>query len=84
MMKLVSKVIDSWAMVAWVQDEPAAPTVEEFLNAAETGAIQLIMSALNVGETFYILAKKQSIGCSRTVLKSDLSRSLSHKPRTRA
>jgi len=24
------KVVDSWAMVAWIRDEPAAGAVEEF------------------------------------------------------
>ena len=55
-----TKVVDSWAMVAWVQDEPAAPTVEAFLQDADSGNIELLMSWLNVAETFYILAKRKS------------------------
>jgi predicted nucleic acid-binding protein len=55
-----TKVIDSWAMVAWIQDEPAAPTVENFLQDADSGNIELLMSWLNVAETFYILAKRKS------------------------
>jgi predicted nucleic acid-binding protein len=47
-------------MVAWVRDEPAAPAVENFLQDADSGNIQLLMSWLNVGETFYILAKRTS------------------------
>ena len=54
------KVVDSWAMVAWVQDEPAASTVESFLQEADSGNIELVMSWLNVAETFYILAKRKS------------------------
>jgi len=53
-----SRVVDSWAMVAWMRDEPAAATVERRFDAAETGIIQLAMSWINVAETFYILAKR--------------------------
>jgi uncharacterized protein len=55
-----TKVVDSWAMVAWVQDEPAAPTVDALLQEADSGAVELCMSWMNVAETFYILAKRDS------------------------
>ena len=48
-------------MVAWVQDEPAASMVNSFFEDADAGRIHLFMSALNVGETFYILAKRLDI-----------------------
>jgi predicted nucleic acid-binding protein len=55
-----TKVVDSWAMVAWVQLEPAAPLVRQFLLDADAGNLELLMSWLNVAETFYILAKRAS------------------------
>jgi uncharacterized protein len=55
-----TKVVDSWAMVAWVQLEPAAPLVRQFLLDADAGQLELLMSWLNVAETFYILAKRTS------------------------
>jgi len=61
MTKLESKVVDSWAMVAWVRDEPAASAVEFFFQEAAANNLRLSMSALNVGETFYILAKRKSL-----------------------
>ena len=54
------KVVDSWAMVAWIHDEPAAPAVEAFLQAADSGEVDLCMSWINVAEAFYILAKRVS------------------------
>ena len=54
------KVVDSWAMVAWIHDEAAAPAVEAFLQAADAGTVELCMSWINVAETFYILAKRIS------------------------
>lgn len=55
------KVVDSWALVAWVRREPAAPLVRQFLLEAEMGREQLLMSWINVAETFYILAKRNSL-----------------------
>jgi DNA-binding NtrC family response regulator len=54
-----TKVVDSWAMVAWIQGEPAAPFVRQFLLDADSGKLQLLMSWFNVAETFYILAKRK-------------------------
>ncbi|HXB72949.1 MAG TPA: hypothetical protein VNY05_32230 [Candidatus Acidoferrales bacterium] len=47
-------------MVAWIQREPAAPLVRQFLPDADSGDVELLMSWLNVAETFYILAKRNS------------------------
>jgi predicted nucleic acid-binding protein len=60
-MPALTKVVDSWALVAWVQREPAAPLVRQFLLDADAGSIELAMSWLNVAETFYILAKRNSL-----------------------
>jgi predicted nucleic acid-binding protein len=54
------RVVDSWAIVAWIRDESAAEAVERFLQEAEAGRCQLAMSWINVAETFYILAKRDS------------------------
>jgi uncharacterized protein with PIN domain len=54
------KVVDSWAMVAWVKQEPSAPLVRQFLLEADAGNVELVMSWINVAETFYILSKRNS------------------------
>ena len=56
------KVIDSWAMVAWIQDEPGGNELEAFLLKADAGKIQLFMSWYNVAETFYTVAKRKELG----------------------
>jgi predicted nucleic acid-binding protein len=63
-----TKVVDSWAMVAWVQLEPAAPLVRQFLLDADAGNLELLMSWLNVAETFYILAKRTSVAVAEEFL----------------
>ena len=55
------KVLDSWALLAWLQgEEPAARRVRKLLDRAEAGQMDLSMSLLNVGEVFYLLAKRQN------------------------
>lgn len=54
-----SKVVDAWALLAWVRDEqPAANHVKGCLQQAEEGNLQLFMSWINVGEVYYMLARK--------------------------
>jgi uncharacterized protein with PIN domain len=53
------RVVDSWAILALLQDEPSAPLVEQILFDANAGTLELVMSWYNVAETFYTLAKRQ-------------------------
>lgn len=63
------KVVDSWALVAWVRKEPAAPLMRQFLIDAEAGKIELAMSWINAAETFYILAKRNGADAAEEFLK---------------
>lgn len=54
----VSKVVDSWAMLAWIRDEPPAPRVRDILQQADAGEVQLLMSWINAGEVYYMLSRK--------------------------
>jgi uncharacterized protein len=54
------KVVDSWAMVAWVRGEPSALLVRQFLLDADAGRVPLVMSWINVAETFCILSKRST------------------------
>lgn len=47
-------VLDSFAILAYLQDEAGATQVEEFLNAAHRGRIEAWISVVNVGEVLYI------------------------------
>lgn len=54
-----SKVVDAWALLAWLRDEqPAASHVRDCLQQAEEATIQLSMSWVNVGEVYYMLVRK--------------------------
>jgi predicted nucleic acid-binding protein len=52
-------VLDAWAWLAWLQDEPrAAEQVEALLEAGERNDCELLASIINVGEVYYTLAKR--------------------------
>ncbi len=54
-----SKIVDAWALFAWLRDQqPAADSVEVILQAAAAGEVELLISWINAGEVHYMLAKK--------------------------
>jgi len=53
-----TKVVDSRAMIAWLLDQEAAPRVDAIMQKADAGDLQLLMSWINVGEVYYIAAKR--------------------------
>lgn len=54
-----SRIVDAWALLAWVRDEqPAADSVRRALQAAEDGTVSLSMSWINAGEVYYMLSRK--------------------------
>jgi predicted nucleic acid-binding protein len=50
---MASKVLDSWALIAFFEDEPAAEAVEEIIIQAVQGKHRLFLSALNWAEIYY-------------------------------
>lgn len=52
-----SRVLDSFAVLAWMAAEPAAPTVRQWLNRAGKAEARLYLSAVNAGEVYYRLAR---------------------------
>ena len=56
----ISKVLDSFALIAYFEDEPGADDVEALLQQAEKSDIQLLMSVVNLGEVWYTVARAYS------------------------
>lgn len=54
----MNSVLDAWAAVAFLQDEPSALRVE---RALERGAL---ISDVNLGEALYIMARRQGFGAA--------------------
>ncbi len=53
-------VLDSWAVMAFLQDEPAAEKIADTLADAQENAIPVSMSVVNAGEIWYIVARRAS------------------------
>ena len=52
-------ILDSFAVIAYLNGEEGADKVEELLNRAGEGEIDLFMHAINLGEVFYIVFRKE-------------------------
>jgi uncharacterized protein len=57
---MAAKVLDSWALIAFFEDEPAAEEVEKLLVKAEAGIHKLLLSVVNLGEIYYNTMRKVS------------------------
>lgn len=55
-----TRVLDSWALLAYLQDEPAAGDVEQLLAEAETPGNELLLSVINWGEVYYSVHRSAS------------------------
>src|ERR1035438_3160095 len=54
----VCKVVDSWALLAWIRNEGPTAHVQHILQQADEGEVSLLMSWISVGEVYYMLARK--------------------------
>jgi predicted nucleic acid-binding protein len=64
------KVVDAWALLAWVRDEgSAAMRVRDCLLGAAEGDFQLLMSWINAGEVYYMLARKHNAKAANDFLR---------------
>lgn len=61
-------VLDSWAIMAYLEDEPAAEAVETLLATAHEDETPLFMTVVNLAEVWYLFA--------REVSEADANRSL--------
>lgn len=54
-------VLDSWAVIAYLEDESAAEKVADIISDAHDEAIPLLMTVVNAGEVWYIVAREASV-----------------------
>ncbi|MGD0651849.1 MAG: type II toxin-antitoxin system VapC family toxin [Verrucomicrobiia bacterium] len=58
---MATKVLDSWALLAFFEDEPAAVEVEKLLAKADHGTHKLLLCVVNWGEVYYNTIRKVSL-----------------------
>lgn len=54
------KILDTYALIAFYENESGADTVRAMLLKAVEGNMELVMSVINLGEVWYILARSSS------------------------
>ena len=53
------RLLDSYALLAYLNEEPGYEIVRELLNRAQNSGNFIIMNEINVGEAYYILFRKR-------------------------
>jgi predicted nucleic acid-binding protein len=56
---MATKVLDSWALMAFLHDEPAAEEVEKLLVKAAEDTHKLLLCVVNWGEIYYAVARAE-------------------------
>jgi uncharacterized protein len=56
----ITRVFDSWALLAFLEDEPSAGKVEDLIDLANKAQGRLFISSINLGEIWYCLARSRS------------------------
>jgi ribonuclease VapC len=58
--KAKAYVLDSWAVIAYLEDEPSGEQIEDLIATAHEEHIPIYMSVINVGEVWYTFAREIS------------------------
>jgi predicted nucleic acid-binding protein len=61
-------VLDSYALLAYLQDEPVGSRVEKLLDNAKKGKCRLFLSLINLGEILYIIERRGGIAKAQDAL----------------
>ena len=58
--KAKAYVLDTWAVIAYLEDEPSGEQVENLIATAHEDQVPIYMSVVNVGEVWYTMAREIS------------------------
>lgn len=67
--KAKAYVLDTWAVIAYLEDEPSGEQVEDLIATAHEEQTPIYMSVVNVGEVWYIVAREVSEEEANTSVK---------------
>ena len=61
--------LDSWALLARLYSEkPASDRIQNLIDEAANGRIQLLLSVINFGEMYYIFGRKRGVAAVRKLV----------------
>ncbi len=58
--KVKAYILDSWAVIAYLEDEPSASRIADLIATAHEEDIPLYMTVVNAGEVWYTIAREIS------------------------
>lgn len=61
-------VLDSFALVAYIQGEPAGKRVKDLFSLAASGECQILISWINLGEVIYLTERRRGFQVTQEVL----------------
>ena len=67
--KAKAYVLDTWAVIAYLEDEPSGEQVEELIATAHEEKIPIYMTVVNAGEVWYTIAREISEEEANTSIK---------------
>ncbi|MCX6033516.1 MAG: type II toxin-antitoxin system VapC family toxin [Chloroflexi bacterium] len=62
-------VLDSWSVIAYLEDEPSGQQVADLIAGAHDEGIPIYMTVVNAGEVWYIIAREISEAEANTSIK---------------
>lgn len=67
--KTKALVLDSWAVIAFFEDEPSGKKIADLIANAQEDGIPVYMTVVNVGEVWYITAREISEEAANNIVK---------------
>jgi ribonuclease VapC len=64
---MATKVLDSWALIALFNEEPAADEVEKLLHMATSGRHTLLLHVINWGEIYYTTMRRGGESAAKSI-----------------
>jgi predicted nucleic acid-binding protein len=61
--------LDSYAVLTWIQDEPGAQLVEDLFYQAQENKEQVLINIINLGEIYYRCARVKDLSFARDILE---------------
>lgn len=58
--KAKALIMDTWAIIAYLEDEPSAQQIADLIASAHEDEIPIYMTVVNVGEVWYNIAREIS------------------------
>ena len=62
-------VLDTWAVIAYLEDEPSAQQIADLIASAHEEDIPVYMTVVNIGEVWYNIAREVSEEDANTSIK---------------